>query len=144
MSIEITDDGLRRITVARELPTDQASAWEAIASGPGISAWFFPATLTPEVGGEITVTFQPEMIARSTITAWAPPGRFTAEDPTWLPGAPTLYTEWTARALADGRSEVRVTHHMETTEETWDSMLRDIVIGWNGFFDNLEKHVAKT
>ena len=51
--------------------------WEAIATGPGISSWYVPTQVTPEVGGEMVQVFGPgpEMTVPGTVTAWEPPSR---------------------------------------------------------------------
>lgn len=45
----------RRIEVEVEVPVTPEEAWEAIATGPGITAWFMPAEVEGHVGGSVTV-----------------------------------------------------------------------------------------
>ncbi|MEZ5090893.1 MAG: hypothetical protein R2719_15015 [Micropruina sp.] len=43
--------------------------WEAIATGPGITAWFVPTTVEGEPGGVITQDFGPGMLVEGRVQA---------------------------------------------------------------------------
>jgi uncharacterized protein YndB with AHSA1/START domain len=59
-----------------ELDATPEQVWEAIATGPGIDAWFFGhSTIEPRLGGRTTFEMGGE-VAGSTITAWEPGKRF--------------------------------------------------------------------
>ena len=67
--------GTRSIRLEVEVPGTPEEVWEAIASGPGITAWFVPATVEGREGGTVTMSFGPGMEESGTVQAWDPPHR---------------------------------------------------------------------
>ena len=65
------DDPRRGDEVARELPGTLEEVWDAIATGPGISAWFVPTELEEREGGAVVFHLGLDD-ARATITGWEP------------------------------------------------------------------------
>jgi uncharacterized protein YndB with AHSA1/START domain len=60
-----------------EVPGPPERVWPAVATGPGITAWFVPATLDGRPGGTIAFDFGPGLgSVESTLTDWEPPTRF--------------------------------------------------------------------
>ena len=49
----------RRIEIEVEVPATPARAWEAIATGTGITAWFMPAEVKGRVGGSVVHHYGP-------------------------------------------------------------------------------------
>src|SRR5690242_10949097 len=94
MSVEIDPAGRRSIHVEVLVPGDPEEVWEAIATGPGVSAWFVPTEIEERLGGTITSHFGAGMDARATITAWNPPRGCLAESAGMTPGSPPMETEW--------------------------------------------------
>ena len=45
MSIKHDPSGRRSIQVEAEVPGTPEQVWDAIATGPGIGSWFYPADL---------------------------------------------------------------------------------------------------
>jgi uncharacterized protein YndB with AHSA1/START domain len=74
--------------------------WEAIATGPGISAWLHPTQVEERQGGRFTfdMGFGSQ---QGTVTAWQPPHRF-GQEVRWRPGgdlpAALVATEWLIEA----------------------------------------------
>ena len=48
-----THDGGRRVACRVPLPVAPGVVWDAVATGEGISSWFVPCALEPQVGGRI-------------------------------------------------------------------------------------------
>src|SRR5690606_40832638 len=48
-----TEDGGRRVACRVPLPVAPAVVWDAVATGEGISSWFVPCAMEPQVGGRI-------------------------------------------------------------------------------------------
>lgn len=102
--IEATDDG-RHVVCSVPLPVAPGVAWDAVSTGEGISSWFVPCALEPQVGGRIVQfadpgapdpTTGPEAAAEAMLTAtvgeitvFSPPsgtapGEFTFEEHHWM------------------------------------------------------------
>ena len=79
MPVKKDASGRRSIAVEAEVPGTPEQVWKAIATGPGISAWFVPSTVEERAGGLATANFGPGMDATSTITVWDPPRRYVSE-----------------------------------------------------------------
>ena len=95
--VEADDDG-RHVVCRVPLPAPATVVFDAVATGEGISSWFVPCALEPEVGGRIVQfadpgapdpTDGPEAAAEAMLTATV--GEITAYTPP-SPGAPGLFT----------------------------------------------------
>ena len=51
--------GSRAVDLAIEVPGTPEEVWEAVASGPGITAWFVPATVDGRLGGTCELDSRP-------------------------------------------------------------------------------------
>lgn len=72
----------RAIDLKVEVPGTPEQAWDAIATGPGITAWMQPTDVEEREGG----TFSYDMGTGTgriygTVTGWDPPRRFAEESP---------------------------------------------------------------
>lgn len=102
--IQAADDG-RHVVCRVPLPVAPEVVWDAVSTGEGISSWFVPCALEPQVGGRIVQfadpgapdpTTGPEAAAEAMltatvgeITAFTPPagsapGLFTYEERDWM------------------------------------------------------------
>jgi len=133
MSVKKEANGRRSVQVEVEVPGTPEQVWQAIASGPGVSAWFVPTDADDHVGGTVTSHFGAGMDSVSTITAWDAPHRFVKEG-TWGPKSPTVATEWTVEARGGGKCLVRVVHSLFADTDDWDNQLTGIESGWPAFF----------
>lgn len=100
-----THDGGRRVACRVPLPVAPGVVWDAVATGEGISSWFVPCALEPQVGGRIVQfadpgapdpTTGPEAAAEAMLTAtvgeitvYSPPsgsapGTFTYAERDWM------------------------------------------------------------
>ena len=136
--------GRRSVAVETEVPGTPEQVWQAIATGPGISAWFVPTRLEEREGGAIVVDFGPGMESRAVITAWDPPRRFVGEGEEGMgPGSPTVADEWTVEAKSGGTCRVRVVHSWFASTDDWDDQFEAVEQGWPAFFRILGIYLAR-
>jgi uncharacterized protein YndB with AHSA1/START domain len=145
MSVKVEKSGRRSIQVEIEVPGTPEEVWQAIASGPGVSAWFVPTEIEPGKDGKperIVSHFAPGMDSAAQVTAWEPNKRFAAESAGWAPGMPALATEWTIEARSGGTCTVRVVHSLFASTDDWDDQLTSVESGWPMFFAVLKVYLA--
>lgn len=144
MSVKIEDSGRRSIEVQCEVPGTPEEVWEAIATGPGISAWFVPAEFEERDGRPVSLTlnFGPGMESCSPVTEWDPPRRFSKQDKGWFPGSPPIATEWSVGAKSGGVCVVRVVQSLFASTDDWDRQLSGTESGWPGCFRILRIYLA--
>lgn len=133
MPVRKEPSGRRSVQAEVEVPGTPEAVWDAIATGPGISAWFVPAEVDGRVGGKTVCHFGPDgsMDSVATITEWQPPHRFAAETEE---GPGTVATEWIVEAKAGGTCTVRVVHSWFAESDDWDSQFEGHSWGWVSFF----------
>jgi uncharacterized protein YndB with AHSA1/START domain len=136
MSVKKEASGRRSIQVEAEVPGTPEEVWQAIATGPGISAWFVPTEIEEQGGKPVAakLTFGPGMESRSVVTAWDPPRVFAREADGWAPGSPPIATEFTVEARAGGVCVVRVVNSLFASTDDWDKQLTGAESGWPGIF----------
>lgn len=141
MSVKKDPSGRRSVQVEVEVPGTPEQVWQAIASGPGISAWFVPTQLDGKVGGKLACDFGGGMVSSAKITEWQPPHRFVATDETWLQGGPPVATEWTVEARKGGTCIVRVVHSLFASTDEWDGQIEGTEHGWPSYFRVLRHYL---
>jgi uncharacterized protein YndB with AHSA1/START domain len=136
MPVNIDPSGRRWVQIEAEVPGPPEAVWKAIATGPGISAWFVPSTVEEKAGGTATANFGPGMgEASSAISVWDPPRRFSTEmQGEQGPNAPPIATEWTVETRSGGNCIVRVVHSLFADGADWDNQLEGLEHGWPAFF----------
>ena len=83
--------------------------WEAIATGPGVDAWFMGRNeVEPREGGTTRMTF-PGSTEEGTVTAWEPPTRFAYRTPEGADGAFHAF-EYLVEGREKGSTVVRWVH----------------------------------
>jgi uncharacterized protein YndB with AHSA1/START domain len=141
MSVIKDASGRRYIQVEVEVPGTPEEVWQAIATGPGVTAWFVPTDIRDD--GTVVSRFGPGMDAVAKRTAWDPPRRFAAESKEWLgPNTPSMATEWIIEARAGGTCLVRVVHSLFAATDEWDDQLESVESGWPGFFRILRLYLT--
>ena len=142
MTVKRSASGRRSIELEVEVPGTPEEVWQAIATGPGISGWFFPAEVEGRLGGRIVWHMEPGVDAAGAVTAWEPPRRLGIEEASgWRPGAPALATEWTIEPRAGGTCVVRLVHSLFADTGDWDGELEGIEANWPGFFGILQLYL---
>lgn len=143
MPVEKDELGNRFVQVEVEVPGTPEQVWEAIATGPGVSAWFVPTTVEERVGGKVLASFGPGMDSVSTITEWDPPAKFVADSRDDMgPDGPTIATEWIVEAKDGGTCTVRVVHRWFADSDKWDKQIEGYEGGWPGFFRILRMYLT--
>lgn len=144
MSVEKDEAaGTRQVTMEVEVPGTTEQVWQAVATGPGTSAWFVPTEIEERVGGEVAFDFGPEMgSSKGVVTGWDPPRRFAYEERDWMPGAPPVATEIVVEARGGGTCTVRMVHSLFTEADDWDDQLESFERGWPPFFRLLRLYLA--
>jgi len=141
MSIQRDPSGRRSVRVEVEVPGTPEQVWQAIATGPGISAWFVETTVDGRKDGEIVCDFGGGMKSTSKIVDYEPPFRLAAQDAGWGPGMPAIATEWTVEATQGGTCIVRVVHSLFASTDDWDSQLEGTEQGWPSYFRVLQRYL---
>jgi uncharacterized protein YndB with AHSA1/START domain len=143
MPVKKDASGRHSIEVETEVPGTPEEVWQAIATGPGISAWFVTTKLEEREGGNIVLDFGPGMESKAVITAWDPPRRFVGENKEGMgPGSPTVANEWTVEAKSGGTCRVRVVHSWFASTDDWDNQFAGVEQGWPAFFRILKIYLA--
>ena len=143
MPVKKDASGRHSVEVETEVPGTPEEVWQAIATGPGISAWFVPTRLEEREGGAIVLDFGPGMESEAVITAWDPPRRFVGENKGGMgPGSPTVADEWTVEAMSGGTCRVRVVHSWFASTDDWDDQYEGVEQGWPAFFRILKIYLA--
>ncbi|MDP8921681.1 MAG: SRPBCC domain-containing protein [Chloroflexota bacterium] len=144
MSVMKEPSGRRSVEVEVIVPGTPEEVWRAIATGPGISAWFVPSDVDEREGGKAVCHFSPDgsMDSVSTITDWDPPRSFVAESADLGPDAPPVATEWIVEARHGGTCVVRVVHSLFASGDDWDGQLEGWEAGWPAFFRILRLYLT--
>lgn len=143
MGVQTGPANRRFVQVEADVPGTLAQVWQAIATGPGVSAWFVPTEFEEENGKAVAVrmNFGAGMGPRSPITAWHPPHSFTACGDGWG-GSPPIASEWSAQAREGGGCLVRVINSLVADTDAWDQQLEGTEQGWPGFFRTLRIYLG--
>jgi uncharacterized protein YndB with AHSA1/START domain len=139
----MTPHDKRSIDVQVEVSGTPEQVWEAIATGPGLTAWFVPAEVEEREGGRVAFDFGSGIQGSGVVTAWEPPNRFAYEERDWSPGAPPLATEFLVETRAGGTCVVRVVSSLFTDSADWDDHLEQMQDGWTLYFRNLQLYVTQ-
>ncbi|HEV3399631.1 MAG TPA: SRPBCC domain-containing protein, partial [Actinomycetes bacterium] len=132
----------RAIDLDIEVPGTPEEVWEAVASGPGITAWFVPATVEGRVGGKVELDFGPGYgVETAQVTAWDPPRRFAAEVAA-SEGRPPFAMEWLVEARDGGTCVVRLINSGFGSDAGWDAEYDATQAGWRLFLDNLRLYLT--
>jgi uncharacterized protein YndB with AHSA1/START domain len=134
----------RSIELEVEVPGTPEEVWEAIATGPGITAWFVPAEVEEREGGGVSLDIMGKGLAPSgVVTAWDPPRRFVYEEEgPFGADSPRLATEWLVEARSGGTSVVRLVNSLFASGEDWDDQLDDLRDGWGAYLHNLRVYMT--
>ena len=133
--------GTRAIDLDVAVPGTPEEVWEAVASGPGITAWFVPAKVEGRVGGTVELDFGPgygSEVAR--VTAWEPPRRFVTE--VTGEGRPDFAFEWLVEARGGGTCVVRLINSGFGDGAGWDAEFDATEAGWRLFLYNLRLYLT--
>lgn len=149
MPLKRDESGRRWVEMELLVPGTPEQVWHAIATGPGMTAWFTPTTVEERVDGAIEFDFGDdncgEAKSAGKVTAWEPPVRFAYEEYGWSGDAPPVATEVTVTSRSGDQCVVRMVHSLFTERDDWDGELEGFEGGWPVFFEVLKvylKHFA--
>jgi len=142
MTTEPHDDapGTRSIRLDQEVPGTPEQVWEAVATGPGISAWFVRAEVEPREGGAVSLDFGLGMPSAGEVTAWDPPRRFVYGSFADDPGA--VAYEFLVEAGSGDTCVVRLIASGFGTGAEFDGEYDGQTAGWKLFLSNLRLYLT--
>jgi uncharacterized protein YndB with AHSA1/START domain len=132
----------REISFEVEVPGTPEQVWEAIATGPGISAWF---VATEIAGPKMTQHHGNGFDQTSDITAFEPPRRFAYTDdfqPTPDAESSLVATEFLVEARSGGTCVVRLVQSGFGTGDAWERAIESFKGGWPGALDDLRLYLT--
>jgi uncharacterized protein YndB with AHSA1/START domain len=132
----------RTIDLEVEVPGTPEEVWAAIATSPGISAWFVPAEVDPHEGGKLSLDFGAMGEDSSVVTAWDPPRRWATTWPEWGSEQGSAL-ELLVEARAGGTCVVRLVHSAFGAGAEWDDELDQTTRGWAAFLQNLRIYLVR-
>lgn len=146
MPLHKDESGRRYVELEVLVPGTPEQVWQAIATGPGMSAWFTTTSIEECVGGAISFDFGAENcgsdVSSGKVTAWDPPNRFAYEEYDWSGDAPPVATEVTVTSRSGDRCVIRMVHSLFTERDDWDDELESFETGWPGFFEVLKIYLG--
>lgn len=143
MSVIVDTSGRRAVQLEVEVPGTPEQVWHAIATGPGITAWFTRTEVDEREGGAVQFDLGGGQESRGQVTKWDPPRRFDYEERDWAPNAPPLATEITVEARDGGTCVIRMVHSLFASDDAWDDQLEGMAAGWPGFFEILRLYLRE-
>jgi uncharacterized protein YndB with AHSA1/START domain len=126
----------RRLEKRVELDATPEQVWAAIATGPGITAWFVPHRVEEREGGEVEGDFGGGQTATGRVTAWEPGRRFTYR----ADGAAHAF-EFLVEARGGGGAVLRFVQS-GFDGDGWEDEYDALDTGWELFFHNLRQYLA--
>lgn len=142
MPVKKDDSGKRWVEMELIVPGTPEEVWQAMATGPGTTAWFTSTTIEERVGGTIHFDLGPMGESKGEVTIWEPPFRFGYVERAWMEGAPPVATEITVTGRSGGRCVVRMVHSLFASTDDWDDQLEGFEGGWPAFFEVLRVYLA--
>lgn len=142
----MTRENARSIDLEVEVPGTPEQVWEAIATGPGITAWMHPTELEEREGGSFTYDMGSGMNGSGHVTGWEPPHRFAQADE-WQPTGQDgereqLATEWLVEARSGGTCVVRMVMSGFGTGTAWEEEIEGVTEGMRLALENLRVYLT--
>jgi uncharacterized protein YndB with AHSA1/START domain len=129
----------REFELRKEVALDASpqQVWEAIATGPGITAWFMTHEVEPGEGGVVRLRVG-EFVAESRITAWEPPYRLEVVGGTDT--EPHAF-EYLVEAREGGSAVLRFVHSGFLGDD-WETEYQATSAGWDLYFHTLGQYLT--
>jgi uncharacterized protein YndB with AHSA1/START domain len=113
--------------------------WEAIATGPGIDAWFMGRNqVEPREGGRSSMTIG-EHTVEATVTAWEPPRRFADRGPS-PDGSTFMAFEWLIEGREGGGTVLRLVQSGVLGDD-WETEYDAFDKGWDMYLHQLGQYL---
>jgi uncharacterized protein YndB with AHSA1/START domain len=124
-----------------EVQATPEEVWEAIATGPGVDAWFMGRNeIEPREGGTSRMTL-PGFTLESTVTVWDPPKRLVLETPTEADGRFMAF-EYIVEGRAGGSTVVRFVHSGFLAGDDWETEYEGLKSGDPMYLDKLAQYLT--
>jgi uncharacterized protein YndB with AHSA1/START domain len=115
--------------------------WEAIATGPGIDAWFMGRNeVEPREGGTVRMTLGP-YAEEATVTAWEPPRRFAYRGGEGEDGSFMAF-EYLIEGRQGGGTVVRLVQSGVLGGDDWEAEYDALRKGWPMYLRTLAQYLA--
>ncbi|GAA4926833.1 uncharacterized protein YndB with AHSA1/START domain [Actinomycetospora succinea] len=139
----MTDQDPRTVDLEVTVSGTPEQVWDAIATGPGISAWLHPTRVGEHVGGEFAFDMGGGFGEGGTVTAYDAPERF-ATAATWPAGeeTTTLATEWLVSTRDEGTCVVRMVMSGFGDGDDWDDEIDALREGMGTALEGLRVYLA--
>jgi uncharacterized protein YndB with AHSA1/START domain len=133
----------RRLEKHLELDATPEQVWRAIATGPGIAAWFVPHEVEPREGGTVEQDYGGGFTTRGRVTAWEPGRRFAygAFEPP-ADGRPSYAYEFLVEGREGGGAVLRFVQSGFLDGADWDDEYDSFDAGWSVFLGNLRSYLC--
>ena len=141
-----TDKDPRVVDLEVEVTGTPEQVWDAIATGPGISAWLQPTKVDEREGGMFAFDMGFGMNDSGTMTAWDPPHRFATGGVQWhAEGTPaaSLATEWRVETVSGSTCVVRMVMSGFGSGAAWDREIQELTEGMRKALENLRLYCAR-
>jgi len=127
-----------------EVPGTPEEVWAAIATGPGITAWFVPAEVEGREGGATRLEIMPGVHQDGVVSAWEPPARFSYDEEWQSPTGSSIgfASEFLVEARAGGTCVVRLVASAFGSGESWQDEVGGAFDGWPTMLENLRLALA--
>jgi uncharacterized protein YndB with AHSA1/START domain len=142
MPVKKDGTGTRWVEMEFVTPGTPEQVWQAIATGPGNTAWFTRTSIDERVGGALRFEFDAGISSSGEVTEWEPPTRFGYVERDWSEGAPPVATEITITSRSGNQCVVRMVHSLFASTDDWDDQLEGFEKGWPGFFEVLRIYLS--
>ena len=142
MPTKFDASGKRWVELEFLVPGTPEQVWQAMATGPGNTAWFTRAEIEERIGGQLTFHFMPGITSGGTVTQWEPPHRFGYVEVGWADNAPPIATEISITARSGDECLVRMVHSLFSATTDWDDQMEGFESGWPGFIEVLRLYLA--
>lgn len=128
-------NGDRCINLSIEVSATPEQVWDAIATGPGVTAWMHHTEIEGRVGGRFAfdMGLGAGLNESGSVSQWDPPHRFATREVRWEPvgqSAPALLaTEWLVESVSGDSCVVRIVMSGFGTGQVWDDEIEGMTHG---------------
>jgi hypothetical protein len=145
MSITTDGSGRRCVSLSIAAAGTVEEAWQAVASGPGLSSWWVPTEAQLGFDGLPTrLIFHSGQQSSSTVEVrdWNPPHEYTVVAEDLAAGAPALQITWMIHAGGPLGCRIEVRLSLATPLPDWDHLLLKGQRAWQGSLPVLGLYLA--
>ncbi|HEX4724135.1 MAG TPA: SRPBCC domain-containing protein, partial [Pseudonocardiaceae bacterium] len=123
-----------QITKEFEYTASPDQIWDAVATGPGIDAWFMGhSEVEPKDGGAVRFTFG-DFTTVGTITVWQPRARFAY-------GGDEMSFDYVIEKTAGGGTLLRLTQS-GMLGDNWETEYEALEKGWNLYLHTIDEYTT--